>query len=76
MRGITRGKGTLSAVRSSGKLKVDFYFNSRKAVGPNSSRFNNEYGYIYRHKGSFSYTEWQKVPEAVRAPLREDLLVI
>ena len=76
MRGITRGKGTLSAVRSSGKLKVDFDFNSRKVVGPNSSRFNNKCGYIYRHKGSFSYTEWRKVPEAIRAPLREDILVI
>lgn len=75
MCGITRGKGTLSAIRSSGKLKVDFDFKSRKAVGPNSLRFNNECGYIYRDKGSFSYSEWRKVPEIVRAPLREYLLV-
>ena len=75
VRGITREKGTLCVVRSSRKMNVDFDFNSRKAVGLNNSRFN-KCGYIYRHKGSFSYTEWQKVPEAVRAPLQEDLLVI
>ena len=57
------------------QLSVTFNADCRQPVCVNAERFNNEIGFIVRTHGTFHYKEWRLVPEAVRAPLREFLLV-
>lgn len=76
-RKATRGMMTSKMARaaSTGKLSVTFDANCRQPICINAERFNNEIGFIVRNHGTFSYKEWRLVPEHVRAPLRNYLLV-
>lgn len=76
VRGITSGHGARRAMRSAKRrLTVEFDFSLMQAICDNAECFNNEIGYIVRNNCGLKYKDWRLVPLAVRAPLRDKLLV-
>lgn len=76
-RGPTRGDAIKKSRDMQGgeRLSVEFSKQFMQAVGKNFEKFNNECGIICRTACPLNYNDWRKVPDTVKASLRERVLV-